>query len=271
MNTNFQYTVLFSASQYKGLPSASQIGELPSYLAFKAFKSNNVGLSVAGYAFGFVATPISIAFTPIAIIADIVVGIAEGVFIAYKGASRKEVQELLFKKIIVCPVQQILSVTIKTILFYPGFGILWPLAYACSQFIIKALPDCLNHKRMNIFINGGITDKGRNKTCFDEENESSSQKPLRKRIAEARASMSRINNAHTPPKYAQFKQKILNQESAQNIFGFGNNPFTQDDLSKRYRELVLIVHPDKNVDFQQEAHLLFLCLQAAHCELQLVL
>ncbi|MGL5264570.1 MAG: J domain-containing protein [Candidatus Rhabdochlamydia sp.] len=280
MNANFQYTVL---------PSASQIGELPSYLAFKALTSDNAGLAVAGYVFGFVAIPISIAFTPIAIIADIVVGIAEAIFIAYKEAGQKEVQELLFKKIITCPVQQTLSAITKTVIFLicPLF---WTLAYSCSQGIIKILPDYLNHKRMNIFINGGITDKNSTKTCFDEEiqltsyqfkndnngskakgsssKNTHSQTLLKARIAEAIVSVSRINNAHTPQKYLQFKQKILNQASAQNIFGFSNNQFTQSDLLKKYKQLTLIVHPDKNIDCQREAHLLFHCLQAAYFELK---
>jgi hypothetical protein len=51
------------------------------------------------------------------------------------------------------------------------YPIVWTLSYACSQGVIKALPDCLNHKRMNIFINGGITDHGSNKTFFDERTE----------------------------------------------------------------------------------------------------
>lgn len=265
---NFQYTVL---------PSASQIGELPLYLAYKALKSDNISRAVAGYLVGFIALPISVAFTPLTILADVITGIAEAIFIAYKGADRKEIQELLVKKIIVCSLQQILSATIKTVLFIP-FSLMWTLSYAGGQGVIKTLPESLNHKRMNIFINGGITDKGSDKTWFDEETEltlpSSSHddayeagSKLKARIAEVIASVSRINKAQTSQNYFQFKQKILNQETAQNIFGFIEGKFTRSDLLKRYRELLLIVHPDKNLDSQHEAHLLFLCLQEAFIEL----
>lgn len=263
--SNFQYTIL---------PSASQLGELPLYLAFQGVKSDNLGLSIVGIAFGFIATPISIAFTPIAISTDVVIGIAEAVFITYKGADRKDIQELLFKKIIVSPVQQIVCVITKTAIFVIC-PVLWTLSYAGSQGIIIVLPDSLNHKRMNIFINEGITDKNSTKTCFDEEpktsagnGQSNSQTPLEARIADVIANVSRINNAHTSQQYFEFKQKILNQDSAQGILGFDDNSFTKADLSKKYKALVLIVHPDKNLDCQEEARLLFCCLQEAFLELE---
>ena len=129
-------------------------------------KSDKPALTVIGFLSGFVATPISIAFTPVGIVADVVIGIAEAVFLTYKGANNKAVQELIFKKIILSPAHQTLSVIAKITIFVI-LPICWPFSYAGSQSIITILPDYLNHKKMNIFINGGITDKDSTKTAFD--------------------------------------------------------------------------------------------------------
>ena len=71
------------------------------------------------------------------------------------------------------------------------------------------------------------------------------------------------------PQYVQFRQKVLNRDSARNIFAFHNDQkFTQKDLNKKRRQLSLIVYPDKNPNCIKDAEFLFKCLQEAYVELQ---
>ncbi len=159
MSNHFQYTIL---------PSAAQLGELPSYLAYQALISGKTFSAIGGYLAGFITIPISIAFTPVAIVADCIIGIAEAAFMTFKGAKKEDIKEVLFKKIVVSPIQQTISAIVKLACFIL-LPVAWTLSYVASQGVIMALPNSLNHKRLNIFIHGGITDKGSTKTVLDEE------------------------------------------------------------------------------------------------------
>lgn len=123
---------------------------------------------------------------------------------------------------------------------------------------------------MNIFINDDTSSQNNSKAKGSSfrNNQSNSQMPSKATIPRVIASASPINNAHISPEYLQFKEKIPSKASAQTIFGFGNKRFTQSGLSKKYKQLVLIVHPDKNHDFQKEAQFLFVSLKKAYLELQ---
>ena len=124
---------------------------------------------------------------------DTVIALTSNCFMAFQGVGRETIQDVLWKKLVVSPIQQILScipkiiglalaitivavpiipifiieayvlhlslvkLTTLTVLFFSVIphAIFWRYYYVQSQKNITILPNSLNHKTFNIFINQG--------------------------------------------------------------------------------------------------------------------
>jgi len=191
-------------SNYHVLPSAAVIAEAPLYYATAACYSYNAGYVAIGYLSGLIALPISIASTPVTIVADIVIGIGEAIIAASKGTDKNEIQEILFKKVIASPIQQLVSTIIKivSLLVFP----FWFLGYLFGEQCIESLPDCINHKRINIFINDGTRDIA-----------------LRAAITRANSLIQGTLSIKCNKQCKNFIEKIKTYPSAQEILGHPKN------------------------------------------------
>lgn len=150
--------MITSSAQYIPISSFSKIGECPLYLSFKALRSGNPELAISGTICGWIALPLSLPFTPIAIVADMVIGIVESIFVALSGYDLKTALDLAIKKLVISPIQQII-VLITRIALFILIPPIWSLSYEASIGIIKILPDSINHKRFDIFIDSSITER----------------------------------------------------------------------------------------------------------------
>lgn len=101
--------------------------------------------------------------------------------------------------------------------------------------------------------------------CFNNLQEQSPEKksPLEQRLDEVKA---RTFNP-TPPsaEYSKIRKKIQKAKNASEIF---ENPLNSSECKKKYRQMTLHVHPDKNPGNELEASLLFHCVQEAFNELE---
>lgn len=138
------------------LPSCAYIADLPVYLSFKGIKSGNPEQAIAGALCGFFAVPLSVALTPLTIVADVIVGVVETLFVLFAGYGVKEAMNLGLKKIILSPLHQLLAMVTKIVVF--AIPILWSLSYEASIGIIKMLPNSINHTKFSIFIDPNITE-----------------------------------------------------------------------------------------------------------------
>lgn len=255
--------------RYTSLPSAFRIGQIPALMSLDlildGFQScthsipRRVASITSGYLIGFVAMPIHLASIPVSIVADVVIGVAEAIFIAKKGAPRKDIQELLFKKLVASPIQQLTYGAVTGTLFY-AIPLIWPLTCCTGVATILLLPNSINHKRIHIFYKtertNGINIQIRSK--------------LKDRVKETRDFIrSNVDASNPPANYTKFKNTVLNKESAWDLFEYTNDQlFTRSELDKKYKKLSLIIHPDKNSTRAEEARLLFTCLNQAYKDLQ---
>ncbi|MGR3951507.1 MAG: hypothetical protein QRY74_01085 [Chlamydia sp.] len=136
---------------YKIAHSTAIFSDLPVKVADFLLSSKELDLKIVGYIIGLVAVPISIAFTPITIVADIIVGIAEAVLLIKNHASDSTIANHAFQKIIINPFHQVLSSAVRYILFLPC-PLLWPLAYRASKEIIHLLSSPLQSNMTSIFL-----------------------------------------------------------------------------------------------------------------------
>lgn len=246
-----------STTPYTPVQSAVVFLNTPLHKATMNFLNgvleNNSNKTKNNYLLAFVYMPITTVATPVAIVADIVIGISEAVFIAIKGHSKQEVKSLLYRKVIVNPLRDAMHTVLKVVCLIP------PLCFI--SFILTSTL---------------TTDKNR----FDEMNEllqkirnpNSPIKEFEKRIQEAR---DLIHNKTTPSpagstEYEAFKTLVLTKDTYRELLGFTENQsFTDTELKKKYRKLTLYLHPDKNTARKDEAKALFLCLDAAQKSLEL--
>lgn len=200
------------AFQYQLLPSAFRIAELPTYACWKALKyasslieqSNitkdrfecykkrtfSVLLGVSGFLGGMVAYPLMLCSTPVTILADIIIGIAECAFCLYQEVSKEDLLIIAHRKFVVSPCQQ-LSFLLGSqfggisfaIIIFPSFVssqiafttiaatafkasmcfncLFWLFAYSSGQsYSLERLPKALNDPSFNIFIESGFSGYG---------------------------------------------------------------------------------------------------------------
>ncbi|PIS00716.1 MAG: hypothetical protein COT84_06105 [Chlamydiae bacterium CG10_big_fil_rev_8_21_14_0_10_35_9] len=156
------------------LPSAFKIAEYPTYLCWQLIKSSenlwnkqtssNIELyknrslavlsGVVGFTGGIKAIQITIAATPITIMADLVVGAAECVFNYYHKANNNDVSAIAYRKLVISPCQQITFYL--TSYFINTLAIpFWSAPYSVGQLAVGRLPKVFDYHLFNIFINGG--------------------------------------------------------------------------------------------------------------------
>ncbi|MGD2168616.1 MAG: hypothetical protein PVI40_00045 [Chlamydiota bacterium] len=156
------------------LPSAFKIAECPTYLCWQLIKSSenlwnkrtssNIELyknrsfavlsGMGGFIGGIKAIQITIAATPITIIADLVVGVVECVFNYYHKANNNDVSAIAYRKLVISPCQQItfyLTSYFINILAIP----FWSIPYGMGQIAVGRLPKVFDYHLFNIFINEG--------------------------------------------------------------------------------------------------------------------
>jgi hypothetical protein len=242
------------ANIYVPIGSAAQCGEYLSFVSLKAIETKQLEKVLGGFLLSYAAVPIAIATTPVWIVADVVIAIAEACIVGCKGGSAKEAGELLYNKMLVSPIQQTVSGTVQlvTLIVFPHFLI---IAYPFSQAAVRALPKAINPSQYNIFINGGI--KPKRSSHLDND------------IEKAIAYINENKTPNAPKPYDDFRQKILNRASAPEILGFAKGQsFTDQEVIRNCRKLSLIIHPDKNPERKEESEHLFNCLTEASKQLQ---
>jgi hypothetical protein len=315
MNSN---ALLLSSSlngfQYQLLPSAFKIAESPTYLCWKSIKfseslwnrncANNyeqfknrtfaVLLGISSYLGGIVALPITIGLTPLTLLADIIVGIAECIFCLYKGLAKEDLSIIAHRKFVISPCQHLtfclgaitglglawlVSISRLNLWSFKGSLLFWSMGYAFGQKAVGLLPKSLNHQSLNIFIGGGSgegpdeqekwLDSNINVHNQPKSNPFGQDKQLNYQIQwnnfinKEILSLNRINDANLAIQYTDFKQRLIKKCSPKDLMELSNN-FNQTDLQREYRKLALIIHPDKNLPRQREAAALFNVLQKAY-------
>lgn len=267
--------------QYTMLPSAAQLTEWPLHMAWeKGCRSENDLYKAIGVLSGALVFPISVACTPLTILADMITGVAEAIFMAYKGAERKDIQELLFKKIVVSPVQQVVN-TVSQIFFpcmiafvglafpvaLPFIVVALPLGWSVWKMFgeigVSSLPDSLNNKRWNIFLDGGTRTRD-GQTFFENQAEKQAREEEAERkwqefcnaayqrgyqeVEDQIKLMDTLSDSEiktSNDKYEQFKTSIRNSTPIEKILNLPQN-FTQDDIKKAYKSWALCLHPDRH-------------------------
>ncbi|MBS0648525.1 MAG: J domain-containing protein [Verrucomicrobia bacterium] len=140
--------------------------------------------SAKWYVAGMVVYPLVFCGTPLTILADMIVGIAETAFCFYHGFSRYDLLEIAKRKIIVSPTQQLMYLMMSSavpamtlfgvwlkappgrikrhqwiIQWVASQALFWYPNYSIGQQWIGQLPRYLNYHRFNIFIGGGAKDQ----------------------------------------------------------------------------------------------------------------
>ncbi len=308
MSTIINYTSKVENDfQYQLQPSAFKIAEFPTHLCWESIKSAEklfqsdtnsipelvknrtiaVLYGVGGYLGGMIALPVTLCLTPITLLADIVVGVAEILFCIYHGANKEDLYVIAHRKFAISPCQHltfclgaIAGLGISS--FFVGsftFGgalIFWSLGYALGQKATSMLPESLNDSSFNIFIGGGSGEGDDNESWFkntksasasDRTKEQADTPPWEEYIQKAIPSLSRVNDANLNGKYIDFKKSLLKKCSPQELLGLADG-FSKEDLQANYRLLTLILHPDKNRSREKEATALFSVLREAYNILQ---
>lgn len=140
------------------LPSAFQIINFPVNRSFELVKSGGCK-AFAGYLFGVIALPLNIALTPVTIIADVIIGLAEALFAYTRNNPTCSAGDIAWKKIIASPTQQITYFFVTTLCYIPVITLLfWGVVEGFAEAVVSSLPDTLNHNQLNIFYHGGMKD-----------------------------------------------------------------------------------------------------------------
>jgi len=153
---------------YSCIPSAGKIVDYPISCCMGVLDNHKESTfkKVACFATGMIYYPISIAVTPLAILADAVSGIAQAIFVIIRGftvvvrvsqtvSESRDVRftagaAILGKKVFVTSIQQTIACALRIILIPTIF--LWPISYIISKKIISNLPNRLNYNTINAFI-----------------------------------------------------------------------------------------------------------------------
>lgn len=145
------------------LPSIFKISDFPLHAAYEMATDDSSFRTITGCFLGAAVLPVAVAAVPITILADVIVGIAEGSFAAYKKGFTLETRDMFYKKIVVSPVQQLtFAMTVSSLAWgilkigkgvpYLFFFEAWIFFYLAGQKMVSKLPDCINQKQLNIFI-----------------------------------------------------------------------------------------------------------------------
>ena len=250
---------MVKATTYKPLPSAVQLGEYPLSLSVKAFHSNSLWLCAIGYLSGFVTIPISLAFTPIAILLNMVIGILESLYIIFRGWSAKQAAQLFFQKTIISPCSHLISQLIREATFIAPF---WPLTYNLGPHLIASIGACFQAKPEQSY-------KSHTNQSHYNSNPQPKATDLDKNLATVRNLYPQSRAAVDTSSYGRFKEKVLNPKAtARSLFNFTpQDRIKAAHLKKQYHKLALILHSDKNPTRKEEADALFTCLKSAYQEL----
>jgi len=288
--------------RYQLLPSAFRVAEYPTYYCWKSLKSSEVLWKretatdcerlknrtfavlrgCGSFLGGLVALPITLCTAPLTLLADVIIGVVECIFCAYQGLKKEDILLIAHRKFIVSPCQHlafcvgaIVALGLSSALIAPIF---WSLGYASGQAFVGALPTKLNHHTFNIFVEGG-SGEGQDETekwldgCFRDMPQSDPAVGVEAKltlegwcafIARESASLGHIDDAGLNPTYLGFKSGVMRKCKPQELLQLPDN-FSQEDLVKKYRQLALILHPDKNLPRQNESKALFLVLRQAFC------
>ncbi|MFV0339857.1 MAG: J domain-containing protein [Parachlamydiaceae bacterium] len=102
-------------------------------------------------------------------------------------------------------------------------------------------------------------------SLFQNSFEPSRESPFATRLKEVKTT---VSNETSGSAYSQIKAKIVNANSARDLFGIpAGDRLDRSTILKVYRKTVTLVHPDKNPNNEMEASLLFHCVQEAYEEL----
>lgn len=253
-------------------------------------------VGTSSYLGGIVALPITISLTLITLLADIVVGVAECVFCLYKGLAKEDLSIIAHRKFVISPCQHLtfclgvitglgpawLLFSVHTLnpwFSFKGSLLLWSMGYACGQAAVGLLPKSLNHQTLNIFIGGGSGEGPDEQEKWLDSNINTHSQPKSTPFMQSRRlhdqiqwndflnkeilSLSRVDDANLAIQYTNFKQRLIKRCNPKDLMELSNN-FNQKDLQRKYYELALIIHPDKNLPRQREATALFNVLQKAY-------
>ena len=255
-----------------------------------------MGLSIIAFS---ILTPL----TPVTMLIDPIIGIAEIVFALYKGEDSSTLRSIAHKKFIASPAQHFVCITIELLtLAIMGFSELGLIPYNSSlkikisfvfvnagvagfgiypimQKAVTALPNYCRPDGFNIFINGGAPDEyGKKYTAeaaektyqsYRKEWDNSTQKDwgwsefIDGTLKDC--NLEKVASATT--EYDKFKNRLIDKKSTQELLELAKN-FTSQQLKTKYHQLFMALHPDKNRDNQEEAKTLSQCLIEAKCRLE---
>jgi hypothetical protein len=254
MSSNFSTSSL----PYNLLPSAFLFLELPIKCAVNLVfvPPYSKGKFACGYFMGMVALPIVVCGTPLTIVADMIMGIAE----ARRGKTEEERKSILFKKIVVSPLQQItfaVSALATATAIYLLAGkiavfVAWLFPYVIGRIITYEIPKTINFSQFDIFNHFNNFQLPEN---FNDTYQSNLDKVAR--------NLKENNFPGASEKYLSIKNKIRNRVPASKLFDLGEN-FTKKEVKKKYQQLSLLLHPDRNLGNEEEAKELFTCVTPAY-------
>lgn len=252
------------------LNSTAFFSEIPTWICYELSSDyNQTKKALLGHLCGYAAGHLSLALTPLTILADVIMGI----WFSKHPPEGEDGKKMFHKFAIISPIQQIVNSGVNGLIYYGLYKLwkishiakilifiipFWKFSYIIGQSSVYLLPNSLNQNAFKIF----IRDVYPSLASDTSQNLDKASKTFKERLKEAAPYCKGISENDA---YGQFKCRICENATAREVLGFSQeDPLDQKLIEKTYKKLATVLHPDKNKYREKEAGVLFNCLSAAY-------